>query len=143
MIETLAGILKRSFNGDGIPAVTAGLHSPSGLAADNKGNLYVADQYNYRVRRISPDGIITTIAGSARLVPSVPANQTAESAVLPFEKLAVLQTQHLRYSREASPRSQGQGAWPSAGTAAQRGQPASARSGSQWVKAATAGSWIS
>lgn len=64
MIETLAGILKPSSNADGVPAIWAGLNSPSGLAADNKGNLYVADEADYRVRRIDPDGIISTIAGT-------------------------------------------------------------------------------
>ncbi|MDE0102383.1 MAG: hypothetical protein OXN89_08380 [Bryobacterales bacterium] len=66
MIETLAGIGERGFNGDGIPASRAQLSDPSGLAADRFGNLYVADQYNYRIRRIDPEGVITTVAGTGK-----------------------------------------------------------------------------
>ena len=66
MIETLAGLRAPGFNGDGIPASEAGLHTPSGLAADGKGNLYIADLYTYRVLRIDAAGMITTVAGSGR-----------------------------------------------------------------------------
>jgi uncharacterized protein (TIGR03437 family) len=51
------------FAGDGGPATAASLNRPNGLARDTAGNLYVADSSNYRIRKISPAGIITTIAG--------------------------------------------------------------------------------
>ncbi|MCH8531204.1 MAG: SMP-30/gluconolactonase/LRE family protein [Saccharospirillum sp.] len=51
------------FSGDGGPAKQALLYRPQGLAIDAAGNLYVADTSNYRVRRISPSGIIDTVAG--------------------------------------------------------------------------------
>ena len=49
--------------GDGGPATSASLNSPSGVAVDAAGNLYIADSDNDRVRKVSPDGIITTVAG--------------------------------------------------------------------------------
>lgn len=66
MIETLAGTGEEGFNGDGIPASQAQLSHPSALASDTSGNLYVADQYNYRIRRIDPTGVISTVAGTGQ-----------------------------------------------------------------------------
>jgi uncharacterized protein (TIGR03437 family) len=63
-ISTLAGTGIAGYSGDGGPAAKAQLNLPYGLAADGSGNLYVADVGNDRVRRISPDGTITTVAGT-------------------------------------------------------------------------------
>jgi hypothetical protein len=63
-ILTVAGTGRAGFSGDGGPAVQARLDAPLGLVADTAGNLYVADGANNRVRRVSPAGIITTVAGS-------------------------------------------------------------------------------
>ena len=52
------------FSGDGGPAKRADLYSPAGLLIDPSGNVYLSDRLNYRVRRISPDGVISTVAGS-------------------------------------------------------------------------------
>ncbi|HEX5175964.1 MAG TPA: hypothetical protein VFV83_02990, partial [Chthoniobacteraceae bacterium] len=52
------------FSGDGGPALAAMLDTPRGLGFGSDGSLYIADFDNYRVRRIAPDGIISTIAGS-------------------------------------------------------------------------------
>ncbi|MBI3697127.1 MAG: hypothetical protein HY238_20115 [Acidobacteria bacterium] len=51
-------------SGDGGPATSARMRLPADLAMDSKGNLYVVDQRNHRVRRIAPDGTITTAAGN-------------------------------------------------------------------------------
>ena len=51
-------------SGDGGPATSARLAWPTGLRLDDSGNLYIADAGNMRVRRVSPDGTITTVAGS-------------------------------------------------------------------------------
>jgi sugar lactone lactonase YvrE len=50
--------------GDGGPAILAELDLPVGMAFDREGNLYIADSANRRVRKVSPDGTITTVAGS-------------------------------------------------------------------------------
>jgi trimeric autotransporter adhesin len=52
------------FGGDGGPASNALLASPSGLARDSTGNLYIGDTNNHRIRKITRDGVITTIAGT-------------------------------------------------------------------------------
>jgi sugar lactone lactonase YvrE len=66
IITTIAGTGNCTFSGDGGPASAAALCAPQGIAFDRGGNLYVADYGNHRVRRISPDGIIATIAGTGR-----------------------------------------------------------------------------
>jgi len=52
------------FSGDGGPATSAQLNYPDGVAVDASGNLFIADQDNNRVRKVSASGIITTIAGN-------------------------------------------------------------------------------
>jgi len=65
-ITTLAGITKKvGFSGDGGPATSAMLNGPRGIAVDRKGNVYIADFRNRRVRKVSPGGRITTFAGTS------------------------------------------------------------------------------
>jgi sugar lactone lactonase YvrE len=52
------------FLGDGGPATSAGLMGPQGVAVDADGNIFIADTYHHRIRKVTPDGIITTVAGS-------------------------------------------------------------------------------
>jgi trimeric autotransporter adhesin len=63
VIVTVAGTGDKGFSGDGGPATSAHLNRVSGVAADAAGNIYIADSFNRRVRRISPSGIISTVAG--------------------------------------------------------------------------------
>ena len=65
IITTIAGTGTVGYNGDGIQATQAKLHFPTGLTVDAAGNVYVCDNNNHRLRKISPSGIITTIAGSS------------------------------------------------------------------------------
>ena len=63
-IETFAGIGSEGFAGDGGQAVAARLQFPTSADADAAGNVYIADQSNHRIRRVAPNGIITTVAGN-------------------------------------------------------------------------------
>jgi sugar lactone lactonase YvrE len=63
IISTIAGNGMDGFKGDSGPATKAQLSRPFGLALDKKGNLYIADRGNNRVRRVNPQGIIHTVAG--------------------------------------------------------------------------------
>src|SRR6201996_2310802 len=65
-ISTFAGNGAAGSLGDGGPASAAQLSRPVGLALDAADNLYVTDENNHRLRRIAPDGTITTIAGNER-----------------------------------------------------------------------------
>jgi len=63
IVTTVAGTGAKGFSGDGGPAAAATLSGPRGVAVDAAGNLYIADAYNRRIRRVGRDGIITTIVG--------------------------------------------------------------------------------
>jgi hypothetical protein len=64
IITTIAGNGTGAFYGDGIPATAAEIWGPQDICIDKKSNLYIADEVNYRVRKINPMGIISTYAGS-------------------------------------------------------------------------------
>ncbi len=64
MISTVAGNGTCAFSGDNGPATDASLCYPTGVALDKAGNLFIADQSNYRIRKVTPAGTITTIAGT-------------------------------------------------------------------------------
>jgi sugar lactone lactonase YvrE len=63
-IKPAAGIGTSGFSGDGGPATAAQLNRPKGIAVDSAGNLYIVDSENNRVRKVSPAGIISTVAGN-------------------------------------------------------------------------------
>jgi len=64
--EVIAGSGARGFSGDGGQAVRARLNEPAGMAVGADGTLFFADALNNRVRAISPNGVIRTIAGDGR-----------------------------------------------------------------------------
>ncbi|MFT5049870.1 MAG: sugar lactone lactonase YvrE [Chlamydiales bacterium] len=66
VITTVAGTGVVGFAGDGGPAIAAQLGVPSAIAIDLAGNLYIADFFNHRIRKVSTDGIITSIAGTGK-----------------------------------------------------------------------------
>jgi len=64
MLVTVVGTGASGYSGDGGPATQAQLKVPAGLTFDSKGNLYIADRDNHRVRKVNKKGIITTVAGN-------------------------------------------------------------------------------
>ena len=62
-ITTIAGDGTFGFAGDAGAATSAKINNPISVALDSSGNLYIADQVNHRLRKVAPDGTITTIAG--------------------------------------------------------------------------------
>lgn len=64
IITTVAGNGTAGYSGDGGPATSAKLYHPGGVAIDSLGNIYIADQYNHRIRKVDTSGIITTFAGN-------------------------------------------------------------------------------
>ena len=63
IITTIAGNTTLGFNGDGIPATAATLHTPYLGFVDTSGALYFSDSYNHRIRKIDAAGIISTVVG--------------------------------------------------------------------------------
>ena len=63
IISTVAGDGIQGFSGDGGTATAASLSSPAGIAVDAAGNLFIADDGNGRIRKVSAGGIISTVAG--------------------------------------------------------------------------------
>ena len=63
-LTVVAGNGTIGFSGDGGPATSAALDSPVGIAVDPDGNVFIADTFNHRIRKVTPDGIITTVAGN-------------------------------------------------------------------------------
>jgi hypothetical protein len=64
VITTFAGTGAGGFSGDGGPANAAALNFPSDVASDATNNIYIADYFNNRIRKVNTSGIITTFAGN-------------------------------------------------------------------------------
>jgi streptogramin lyase len=63
-ICTIAGIGTYGYNRDDVPATSAQLNWPYGVAVDSARNIYIADYNNHRIRKVDSSGKITTIAGN-------------------------------------------------------------------------------
>ena len=68
-ITTVAGNGTMGFSGDGGPATSAQLNTPLQVGVDSAGNLYIVDRDNARIRKVSPNGIISTVAGGGTQSP--------------------------------------------------------------------------
>jgi uncharacterized protein (TIGR03437 family) len=64
---TIAGNGYGGFSGDNGPGPSAALYDPMGLTVDSSGNVYIADTFNSRIRKLTPSAIITSIAGNGTL----------------------------------------------------------------------------
>ena len=67
VIHPFAGTGEPGYAGDGGPALDAQLRDPYAMALDSRGHLYIADTNNHVVRRVDPDGRITTVAGTGEV----------------------------------------------------------------------------
>jgi len=64
VVSVVAGVQGTyGYNSDHISATSAYLNTPYGVALDTRGNIYIADTTNNRIRKVAPNGIITTIVG--------------------------------------------------------------------------------
>ncbi len=63
-IITVAGNGTPGYSADGVQATQSELYQPNAVAVDSSGNLYIADTYNNRIRKVDTSGTITTIAGN-------------------------------------------------------------------------------
>ena len=63
-ISTVAGTGSQGYSGDSGPAISAQLYEPTRAVADHAGNVYIADYYNQRIRKIDASGTITTLSGT-------------------------------------------------------------------------------
>jgi subtilisin family serine protease len=64
IIHTVAGNANEGFSGDGGPATSADMFAVRTVAYDAAGDLFIADGANFRIRKVTPDGVIHTIAGA-------------------------------------------------------------------------------
>jgi len=64
MVTTIAGIGAHGFSGDNGPATAAMLSYPNAVCLDRKGNIFISDEGNARIRKIDTSGIITTVVGN-------------------------------------------------------------------------------
>jgi len=64
IINTIAGTNTSGYSGDGDAATSASLNGPTGVAVDSRGNLYIADTLNHRIRKVDASGKISTVAGT-------------------------------------------------------------------------------
>ncbi len=86
IISTIAGTGTPGYGGDGGNATAAQIYVPENLAVDSIGNVYIADSRNNRVRKVTPAGLITTIAGTGSAAYSGDGGQaTAAELAHPFD----------------------------------------------------------
>lgn len=64
IITTVAGTGNFGYNGDGIPATSANMSGPTGVAVDKHGSFFICNSLDCRIRKVSQDGIITTVVGT-------------------------------------------------------------------------------
>src|SRR5215469_12546820 len=65
ILTRIAGTGQYGYSGDGGSALSAQLAWPAGLAFDSSGNLFIADNANHRIRKVTPAGIISTVVGGS------------------------------------------------------------------------------
>jgi RHS repeat-associated protein len=89
IITTVAGTGVAGFSGDGGPASQAQLNDPWAVAVGPDGSLYIADMQARRVRRVGPNGIITTVAGNGTFGSSGDGGPATQAQFQQLEDIAV------------------------------------------------------
>jgi len=84
IITTVAGNGLKGFSGDGGSATAAALLYPTDISIDKDGSLYIVDYANHRIRKVSPNGIITTFAGAGGIGEYAGDNGLASKALFYF-----------------------------------------------------------
>ena len=101
-ISTTAGTGDPGFSGDGGPAAQAKLYYPDAMTIDSAGNLYIVDQYDLRVRKITPAGIISTVAGNGTVAYSVDARGALQTGFAYLMGIAVDAAGNLYLSEQSA-----------------------------------------
>ncbi|MFZ4433315.1 MAG: NHL repeat-containing protein [Microthrixaceae bacterium] len=83
VVSTFAGAAGSRGSADGVGS-TARFNNPQGIAVDRLDNLYVADTGNHTIRRISPTGVVTTIAGKAGIAAHVDGSALSARLYFPY-----------------------------------------------------------
>jgi hypothetical protein len=89
VVSVVAGSGKQGFSGDNGPALDAKLHNPADVAIDRAGNLLITDGLNSRIRKVTPAGVITTIAGNGRVGNEGDGGPATEATFWEVDSLAV------------------------------------------------------
>lgn len=100
-VTTIAGNGLATFSGDGGPATAAALNGPAGVAVAADGTVYVADSGNLRIRRISPGGVISTIAGNGTYGDGGDGGQATEAQLGGIEAIALSPADDILYITDA------------------------------------------
>ncbi|MBA3664438.1 MAG: T9SS type A sorting domain-containing protein [Bacteroidetes bacterium] len=98
LVTNIAGTGSSGFSGDGGQAKLAKLNGPVAVAVDKVGNVYIADYSNYRIRKVSPSGIITTIAGTGAYAYNGDGIQATSAALFEPTGIAVDTAGHVYFS---------------------------------------------
>jgi hypothetical protein len=83
VVTTLAGLAGSTGSADGTGSA-ARFTEPYGVAVDSAGNVYVADTYNHTIRKVTPAGVVTTLAGLARSIGSADGTGSAARFFYPY-----------------------------------------------------------
>ena len=83
-IYTIAGTGEPGYAGDNGPAKLAMFNAPQGIVKDKKGNLYISDLGNYRIRKISAAGIISTIVGDGTNAAFIDSTKAMNAKIYPW-----------------------------------------------------------
>jgi streptogramin lyase len=86
IISDWAGTGVAGSTGDGGPAIAARLSSPQSVAFDSKGNAYIADTGNSKIRKVDTNGIITTVVGRAAVTTCTAKDDIANGTCPPVDK---------------------------------------------------------